>query len=441
LNANDEQVGVSGTGTFTQTGGTHTVAGTFSDGANSGAVGVFNLSGGNLTIADEYVGFTGIGTFIQTGGTNTITGSNGGLFRLGRDAGSQGYYTLSAGTLNANDEQVGVSGTGTFTQTGGTHTVAGTFAAGENSGSTGVFNLSGGTLSVADEYVGYAGAGTFVQTGGANTTGVLDVGNSAGSSGNYTLSAGATNATGSAFVGGSSGGAGGAGTLTVSKTGQLTVAGTLEVYNSGQVNINGGRSTVGGLSIATGGVVNGNSALFINYGRGSDPVAMIRDYLIDGRNGGAWNGVGGINSSAAALPANNAHYGLGYADGADGIVVGLSSGQIEIKYTLLGDTDLNGAVTGSDFTALAGNLGKSGVGWDKGDFLYTGAVTGSDFTALSQNLGKSTSGADVILPAADYAAIDAFAAANGLMADVPEPATIGLFALSIAGMLGRRRRS
>jgi hypothetical protein len=60
---------------------------------------------------------------------------------------------------------------------------------------------------------------------------------------------------------------------------------------------------------------------------------------------------------------------------------------------------------------------------------------------LVSNLGKSASGADVVLPAADYAAIDAFAAANGLMADVPEPTSLGLISLAAAGVLVRRRRS
>jgi PEP-CTERM motif len=45
------------------------------------------------------------------------------------------------------------------------------------------------------------------------------------------------------------------------------------------------------------------------------------------------------------------------------------------------------------------------------------------------------------LPASDYVAIDAFAAANGLMADVPEPASASLLIIAGMGVLSRRRRS
>ena len=218
---------------------------------------------------------------------------------------------------------------------------------------------------------------------------------------------------------------------------------TVTVDHGGKLQFtqNGLKTTVSGLTIDTGNgslVDLGNNELIVDYGA-TDPISAIRSYIINGRNGGLWNGTSGINSSVAALPANN-HYGIGYADGADGVVAGLSSGQIEIKYTLLGDADLDGSVTGSDFTALVGNLGKSVTAWVKGDFDYDGSVTGSDFTALVGNLGKTASGGSITLPAADYAAIDAFAAANGLLADVPEPGSASLLVIAGAGILFRRRR-
>ncbi|HEY1922892.1 MAG TPA: PEP-CTERM sorting domain-containing protein, partial [Tepidisphaeraceae bacterium] len=228
--------------------------------------------------------------------------------------------------------------------------------------------------------------------------------------------------------------------------GSLTGTGTLSLSPaSGTTKVtlatNSGLSTEGGLSIAANSSLDiTNNHMIINYAAGTQATvdSTIRGYLISGYAGGAWNGTTGIVSSAAAATSG---YAVGYADGADGVVTGLSSGQLELKYTLAGDANLDGIVSGVDFTILVGNLGKSVNAWDKGDFNYDGVVSGVDFTALVGNLGKGANGADVTLPAADLAAIDAFAAANGLMASVPEPTSAGLLIAAGVGMLARRRRS
>ncbi len=228
------------------------------------------------------------------------------------------------------------------------------------------------------------------------------------------------------------------GVLNIAANGALP-NGNVSIGASGtlQLATNTGLAKMTNLSITSGGVLDvGNNHVIITYGA-NDPVSAIRAYLASGYNGGTWNGPG-INSSTAALPANK-QYALGYADGADGIVAGLPAGQIEVKYTLYGDANLDGIVSGDDFTILAANLGKQVNSWDKGDFDYDGLVTGDDFTLLVGNLGKQDNGADVTLPSSDYAAIDAFVAANGLMADVPEPASVSVIMLAGLGMLGRRR--
>jgi hypothetical protein len=207
---------------------------------------------------------------------------------------------------------------------------------------------------------------------------------------------------------------------------------------------NTGSQTLISLTITGGSLDITNNHIFINYGSGSDPIATIAQYLASGYAGGGWSG-SGIISSTARNTTNGLAYGIGWADGKDHIVSGLSSGEIELKYTLLGDANLDGTVNGSDFSILAANLGLGHTNWDQGNFLYTSSVNGSDFSALAANFGQGDSGADVQVTQADIAALDSFAIANGLplptFVPVPEPATGGLLLAATTGALLRRRRN
>jgi hypothetical protein len=181
-----------------------------------------------------------------------------------------------------------------------------------------------------------------------------------------------------------------------------------------------------------------NDHLIITYGA-SDPITTIASYIASGYNGGHWNGPG-IISSAALTNASGLLYGVGYADGKDGVVAGLAPGQIEVAYTLLGDANLDGLVNSADFNILAANFNQSITGWDQGDFNYDGLVNSADFNALAANFNQGVSGA---ASAGDMAALDAFAAANGLSmpTSVPEPASAALMVMAGLGILRRRRRS
>ena len=140
--------------------------------------------------------------------------------------------------------------------------------------------------------------------------------------------------------------------------------------------------------------------------------------------------------------ANSSSYGIGYADSADpGNPAGLASGQIEIMYTLLGDANLDGKVNGTDFNLMATNFNQAVTnGWDEGDFNYDGKVNGSDFVLLADNFNQFASQSAV--SAADLAALDSFAAANGIsLANVPEPMSAAMMVMAGLGMLRRRRRS
>ena len=207
-----EIVGVNGTGTFNQTGGSNILAGggavstkapgtpynnslgvlflgfygnkgAISGGWYGSGVGTYNLSGGLLTgdpngssvSGYEVIGQSGTGVFIQTGGTNAplsgfyVGGTAQGIFGTIQYGGS-GTYTLSGdgllknlpdGNKNVGAENIGQGASGTFTQTGGTNlcnaiNLGGSASVFPSSGGlaksrqmSGTYNLQGGLLQVS----------------------------------------------------------------------------------------------------------------------------------------------------------------------------------------------------------------------------------------------------------------------------------------------------
>jgi hypothetical protein len=230
---------------------------------------------------------------------------------------------------------------------------------------------------------------------------------------------------------------------TVNGTGTLTIGnGT----NATVLHINqgAGGSSQSAVIVSAGSTLDlNNDHFFINYGSNPDPISSIVALIESGYNAGAWNGLG-IDSSAATTNnsnSSNPQYGIGYADSSDpGNPAGLASGQIEIMYTLLGDANLDGVVNAIDFGILAANFNKGVTGWDKGDFNYDNVVSAIDFGELAANFNKGASGASIGPGALSDPALVAFAEANGLMANVPEPVSMGLFAAGAVATLARRRR-
>jgi hypothetical protein len=328
----------------------------------------------------------------------------------------------------------------------------------------------GKTWDIGTNYNWNNGDSATVYTDGSNIT-FNDSNN-----GHYAVTLNSTVSPGSVTVNNSSNNYSITGTGKIADAGSFTKAGndTLTIGTAlsvGSMSITGGTLTLaagvsGGtgpavtstvnltsLSITGNGVLDvNNNHLIITYGS-SDPITTIAAYIKSGYNGGGWNGPG-IISSAAQTPTEGLLYGVGYADGADGIVAGLAPGQIEVAYTLLGDANLDGLVNGSDFNILAANYNQSITGWDQGDFNYGGIVNAADFNELAANFDLGVSGA---ASAGDVAALDAFAAANGInsanvplanvplanvpLANVPEPASAAIMVMAGLGILRRRRRS
>ncbi len=210
-----EDLGNSGAATFTQTGGTNTVSNNLFLGDNAAGSATYNLSGSGLLLSafsfGEYVGYSGTGTFTQSGGTNSM-----GTLQLGANAGSSGTYILSgSGQVSASIEFVGSSGTGTFTQSGGTNSVGYELSLGAGTGSGDTYSLSGsGQLLAAREYVG----DMFQQTGGTNTVSLLSISNR----GTYLLAGGTLRVNGGLLNQGIFAGSGSPAALSVSGILDLT---------------------------------------------------------------------------------------------------------------------------------------------------------------------------------------------------------------------------
>ena len=168
MSAPSATVGNSGTGNFTQTGGTNSLNSFLYLGYDAGGSGTYSLGGsGQLSTVYEYVGYWGTGSVTQTGGLNNL-GPAGNL-TVGELAGSSGTYNQTGGQILTEQEFVGDHGTGTFTQNGGTNSVIQSMTLGFRVGSSGTGSLGGsGLLTLGSLAVGVSGAGLFAQSGGTN---------------------------------------------------------------------------------------------------------------------------------------------------------------------------------------------------------------------------------------------------------------------------------
>ena len=81
----------------------------------------------------------------------------------------------------------------------------------------------------------------------------------------------------------------------------------------------------------------------------------------------------------------------------------ISASAIVGKYTFFGDLNLDGQVTGDDYTVIDANLDTTplaGLSWLSGDANLDGIVTGDDYTVIDANLGSGVG--NPLTPAAAF---------------------------------------
>jgi len=417
LIASQTVVGWYGSGIFNQSGGSASIQ-QFYLGYAVGGNGTANISNGLLHVTGFINdGYSGNGAINQTGGTVNASSAIIGSFTNGTSPASVGIYNLSnsASLIIDNNISVGGSGVGYLNQYGGTFAMngAGTngLRVGDSGGSTGVVNLSGGLMNaVGAEYVGYSGNGFFNQTGGSNTTASLYIAYSNSASGTYSLSGGVLTSSSSTANNGQFTQSGGTASLgAVTGSGAMTLGGATELTTVTKIQQSAVTINAGGyLGVASNMVqfTNSISTLTLN-GSGQMDLGnntlytttssnTIRQYLINGYNGGAWNGTGGISSVNANasynVPASNGgHFtALGYSSGTTIAALGLTAGQTLVKYTIYGDANLDGTVDINDLNIVLSNfLSGNPATWDTGDFYYAGETDISDLNAVLSNFFDS----------------------------------------------------
>ena len=128
-------------------------------------------------------------------------------------------------------------------------------------------------------------------------------------------------------------------------------------------------------------------------------LPAVQTFVGNGFLGGAWNGGGGINSSTAAAvaaDASNIHKtALGYALASNTTLGSSFDGQsisgtdVVIRYTEVGDANLDGNVSTPDFMRLAANFGGAGSTWSQAEFTFDGVVNALDFNSIATNFGQA----------------------------------------------------
>lgn len=198
--------------------------------------------------------------------------------------------------------------------------------------------------------------------------------------------------------------------VAVSGGGTVAVAGNVQV---GEITVSAGLMT---FEPGNGGVLAGTSAATIG--------AEVAGWYAGGLRNGSGIGVDSSNAlvTVGVIPNDDGQGGTLYSTF---LTIPTVSGDVLLKATYIGDTDLNGTVDGNDLANLLAGMNGGLSGWQNGDTNYDGVVDATDLGNLLGALGGQ--GAPL------------GGSGNGTGGAVPEPSAIGL--LVAPGALALRRRA
>jgi MYXO-CTERM domain-containing protein len=290
-------------------------------------------------------------------------------------------------------------------------------------------------------------SGTVLTTGGGNSDALFSgtiTDNGTGSLikagiGNFTLS-GSNTYHGSTNVA--------AGTLTIASVTALPQTTTLNIANGASALLGTFTSptAITVANVSGGGILNlNNNALVVHAGNLGAVTSMIEN----GYNSGAWNGSAGIISPLAAGDTTHlTAVGIAINDNGQGTSTPLygpsgtiasafdgavpSDGDILVKYTYFGDTNLDGKIDASDYSRIDSGYLNNLTGWANGDFNYDGVVNGSDYTLIDNAFNSQGASLTATIAAPD--------ATTTAQIAVPEPAAMPLAVLGLAILRRRKRR-
>ena len=162
--------------------------------------------------------------------------------------------------------------------------------------------------------------------------------------------------------------------------------------------------------------------------------AGVTGLIASGSNGGTQDGAGIVTTEPSATSGNTLTA-LAVARAEDvglagGTFAGRSvlAGDVIVKYTYGGDSNLDGSITGDDYFQIDSAFPANLHGWLNGDFNYDGFINGDDYFIIDSNFPAQGAAFPSDVPGQS----------DGLLL-VPEPASVAIIFPSLL-MLRRRRR-